>query len=251
MSIFQLFMRHPGAGRGPDINSANAGGKVRWIPAFAGMTLFLLLSLPTAWADTDSISSTVRGPNSVVPGSIGSTVRAGPPKGDPMLSTTAGVPSSALSTSDGAMTSSASKGDPMLSTTAGVPSSAITTSDTATIPDGSTVSPALCRTVTKHVPDANVAYQAGVDANGKAVAPADVPGSPQMQLPSKIQIPLTVQLTKVLNLNPNQQPFKDLGEGTEATLGVLTVEGDHVLFNGQPLSDTQQDNLAVLCMKQK
>jgi hypothetical protein len=70
-------------------------------------------------------------------------------------------------------------------------------------------------------------------------------------LPSKIDIPLTVNLAKVLNLNTNTYPYNQLGSGTEAWIGTLSVEGDKVLFNGKPLSDDQQDNLAVLCMKQK
>jgi hypothetical protein len=115
--------------------------------------------------------------------------------------------------------------------------------------DNSAIDPALCRALTKHTPDADVAYQSGVDVHGKPVAPADLPGAPQMQMPTTFTIPLTVQLAKVLNLNTNQYPFNQLGNSTEAMLGVMTVTGDKVLFNGQPISDTQQDNLAVLCMK--
>ena len=109
--------------------------------------------------------------------------------------------------------------------------------------------PALCNALVKHTPAPDVAYQPGVDVNGNPVAPADLPGSPQMQLPQKFDFPLTISLAKALNLNTNQPPWNQLGPGTEATLGTITVEGDKVSFNGQPLSDTQQDNLAVLCMK--
>jgi len=111
------------------------------------------------------------------------------------------------------------------------------------------VDPALCRTLVKNTPDADVAYQPGVDVEGNAVAPADLPGAPPMKLPSKIQFPLTINLAKTLNLNTSAYPYNQLGQGTEGSLGTLTVEGDHVLFNGQPISDTQQDKLAVLCMQ--
>ena len=111
------------------------------------------------------------------------------------------------------------------------------------------VDPAICRALVKHTPDADVNYQPGVDVHGKPVAPADLPGAPQMQMPQTFTIPLTISLAKVLNLNTSQPPFSQLGPSTEATLGTLTVTGDKVLFNGQPISDTQQDNLAVLCMK--
>ncbi len=109
--------------------------------------------------------------------------------------------------------------------------------------------PAFCQALIKHTPRADVAYQAGVDTKGNAVAPADVPGQPQMQIPTKINIPLTLNLAKVLNLNTSQYPYDQLGTGTEAQLGTITVDGDQVLFNGKAISDTQQDNLAVLCMK--
>lgn len=111
------------------------------------------------------------------------------------------------------------------------------------------VDPSLCRALVKHTPDADVAYQPGVDVNGKPVAPADLPGQPQMKLPDKIQIPLTLNLAKTLNLNTSSYPYNQLGTGTEAQLGMLTVEGDRVTFNGQPISDDQQDRLAVLCMQ--
>jgi hypothetical protein len=111
------------------------------------------------------------------------------------------------------------------------------------------VDPALCQALVKHTPSADTAYQPGVDANGNPVAPADLPGAPQMKLPDKIDIPLTLSLAKVLNLNTSQYPYNQLGTGTEAWIGTLTVEGDSVLFNGKPLSDEQQNNLAVLCMK--
>jgi hypothetical protein len=111
------------------------------------------------------------------------------------------------------------------------------------------VDPALCRALVKHTPDADVTYQPGVDVQGNPVAPADLPGQPQMQLPDKIQIPLTISLVQALHLSTSTLPGSELGAGTEATIGMITVEGDKVFLNGQPISDTQQDNLAVLCMQ--
>lgn len=116
--------------------------------------------------------------------------------------------------------------------------------------DATAIDPALCQNLVKHVPSADVTYQPGVDVYGKPVAPADLPGSSSLQLPSKINIPITINIAKALNLNTSQYPYNMLGEGTEAMLGTLTVQGNEVLFNGKPLSGEQQDNLAVLCMKQ-
>lgn len=119
--------------------------------------------------------------------------------------------------------------------------------------DGATakVDPALCRLVAKHTPDANVAYQPNMDAQGHAVVPADLPGAPQINLPKQIKIPLTVNLAKTLNLDTTIYPGNQLGAGSEANLGTFTVEGDTVSFNGQALTDAQQDNLAVLCLQPK
>jgi hypothetical protein len=112
------------------------------------------------------------------------------------------------------------------------------------------VDPALCNALTKYTPDASVAYQPGVDAKGNPVTPADLPGSKSsIQMPTKFQIPITVSLAKALNLNTNTFPASALGPGTEIPIGTFTVEGDKVSFNGQPLTDSQQDNLAVLCMQ--
>ena len=111
--------------------------------------------------------------------------------------------------------------------------------------------PAVCQMLVKHTPDADVAYQPGVDVNGNAVAPADLPDQPKMELPSVIKIPVTVSLANTIHLDTTKNPWKKLGSGTEATLGTITLEGDKAYFNGEPLSDEQQDNLAVLCMKPK
>jgi hypothetical protein len=111
------------------------------------------------------------------------------------------------------------------------------------------VDPKLCNALVKHTPDADVVYQPGVDVHGNAVAPADLPGAPQMKLPETIKIPLTINMAKAANLDTTSYPYNQLGTGTEAVLGTIAVTGDQVTFNGQPLSDTQQDKLAVLCMQ--
>lgn len=108
--------------------------------------------------------------------------------------------------------------------------------------------PALCRSLPDYQPSADVEYKPGVDVHGHYVAPADLNYAPSV-LPSKIDIPLTVSLAKVLNLNTSQYPYNQLGTGTEAQLGVISVEGNNVTLNGKPLSGDQQSSLAVLCAK--
>jgi len=110
------------------------------------------------------------------------------------------------------------------------------------------IDPAFCQALVKHVPDADVNYQPGIDVHGKPVVPADLPDSPQLQLPKTISIPLTADLFKTLNFSTDKYPFNTMPRN-DINLGTLTVEGDRVLFNGKPLTSDQQDNLAVLCMK--
>jgi hypothetical protein len=111
-----------------------------------------------------------------------------------------------------------------------------------------TVDPSFCRALVKHVPDADVAFQPGVDVHGKPVAPADLPGSNDLQLQQPITIPLTADLLKILNFPANSFPFNTM-QRNDINLGTLTVDGNRVLYNGQPLTSDQQDNLAVLCLK--
>jgi hypothetical protein len=112
----------------------------------------------------------------------------------------------------------------------------------------SSLDPAFCRALVKHVPDADVTYQPGMDVHGKPVAPADLPDSPAFQLQQPITIPLTADLFKILNFSTTGYPFNTMRR-TDINLGTLMVDGDKVLYNGQPLTSEQQDDLAVLCLK--
>lgn len=103
-----------------------------------------------------------------------------------------------------------------------------------------------CQNLVKHTPNADVAYHAGVDVRGKAVAPADLPGTNTFKLQDSFDIPLTVGLADRLNLKHNK-----LGKNTDIQIGTLTLKGDKVYYNGQPLSNEQQDNLEVLCLERK
>lgn len=76
----------------------------------------------------------------------------------------------------------------------------------------------------------DAAYQPGVDARGKAVAPADL-AAPAVIVPSALRIPLTVDLSQRLN-----EVLPD-GRKLEAQVGVIEVKQDgKVFFNGQDLT---------------
>lgn len=98
------------------------------------------------------------------------------------------------------------------------------------------VSPALavgkivCERHYIHKPDANVAYQPGVDAQGKEVVPADVAPSP-VTVPDFMEVPLTVELGQAMKI--------DLPEGfeTKSTIGNLKLFRDgRVEYNGQDIT---------------
>jgi len=110
------------------------------------------------------------------------------------------------------------------------------------------VDPVFCNALTKHIPSADMAYQPGVDVHGKKVVPADLSSNSNVKIDQPITIPLTADLFNVLGLKTDSFPFNNMNR-TDINLGVLTVDGDRVLYNGQPLSNEQQDNLAVLCMQ--
>ena len=118
----------------------------------------------------------------------------------------------------------------------------------AAAPAKSALDPNFCQQLVKHVPDADVAYQAGVDVRGKPVVPADLEDTNDFTLPQEITIPLTVDLMSFLNLDTTALPASAM-KRNDIQLGTLTVRGDKAYYNGNPLSGAQQDNLAVLCMR--
>jgi hypothetical protein len=110
---------------------------------------------------------------------------------------------------------------------------------------------ALCRNQVAYTEAAGVEYKPGVDVHGHYVAPADIDSGASPQMPKKIDIPVTVSLVKALNFDTTQYPFNQLGTGTEAQIGVLSVEGNKVTFNGKPLSSEQQQKIDAACAKMK
>jgi hypothetical protein len=107
---------------------------------------------------------------------------------------------------------------------------------------------AACRVVTRHVPSPDVEYRPGRDVvNGKPVAPADL--TPQIQVPTRFSVVIAVDVAKKLQAlqpNPNLYGLPPGGEA-KAYLGEVTVDGDRLYFNGQPLTDDLERDFAALC----
>lgn len=106
---------------------------------------------------------------------------------------------------------------------------------------------AACRYLVKHQPRADVVFQGGVDIGGHAVASADLNDGVPLQMPESVAVDITPELTKWL---PNANPPYDRLANSKINIGTVTLTGDMVTMNGQPLSGVAQENLAVLCLQQ-
>lgn len=103
------------------------------------------------------------------------------------------------------------------------------------------VSKSECRRIVKHESTAD--YKPGVDARGKKVKGADLPGGSPIKLPETISIDIGFDLDKKYGLGSG-------GKYTgESVVGKVTVKGDKVFFNGQPLDQRDQAAIAEACRK--
>ena len=102
-----------------------------------------------------------------------------------------------------------------------------------------------CDRLVKYQEPPGVEYQPGIDAHGETVVPADLGGGVNIQLPQTIIIPIEQFLQDKYHIPANAALWAG-----KAELGVVTVQGDQVLYNGQPLTDPETAALADLCRKQ-
>jgi hypothetical protein len=99
-----------------------------------------------------------------------------------------------------------------------------------------------CSQLVTHVAASDVNYRPGVDVNGNAVAPADLNAQPQISVPDVISIPVTIDLATNLGINT---PFL-----ARPTVGEVQITRDgRVSFNGQPIGDSAQHELAKRCQQ--
>ena len=96
-----------------------------------------------------------------------------------------------------------------------------------------------CARLVPHEPAADVAYQPGVDVHGKAVAPADLPGSVQVDLPEIYVFDLVIRPL-------DDEEFEETG----LNLGRVRVPPDgRASFNGKPLQSESQAELSRRCQE--
>ena len=104
-----------------------------------------------------------------------------------------------------------------------------------------TVTRADCQRLVRHLPGADVAYQPGVDVQGRPVVSADLNGGSRIRLPETFSFDIRIQPIDFVRRGLN-----------ETTLGVGTVTFDldgNVSFNGVPLVEQDRAALARRCQE--
>lgn len=99
--------------------------------------------------------------------------------------------------------------------------------------------------VVKHEPAPDVTYQPGVDVHGNAVAPADLNGGSQLNLPDVIYIPLEVLIQDKYGIPANSVLYE-----AKAQVGIVAVRGDKVYYEDQLLNDPETVALEEACRAQ-
>ncbi len=113
-----------------------------------------------------------------------------------------------------------------------------------------------CQRLVRHVPADDVAYTPGVDVRGKSVAPADLGGGYGISIPEDIHIEIGIDLADRLGLregrihngDPSDQVVrKVLPYEGKAALGLVTIKGNDVLWNGERIAPQDEVILAEAC----
>lgn len=107
------------------------------------------------------------------------------------------------------------------------------------------IDPALCRRLPVHRPGPGVEHVPGGDTvGGRPVPPADLPGMGGVVGGVPVQVPVTMDLLRRLGV-PVPHAATGLPRGAE--VGALTLDGNRVLFNGQPIGPAAEDQVYLLC----
>ncbi len=101
-----------------------------------------------------------------------------------------------------------------------------------------------CRRVVAHVAAADVEYRPGVDAHGRKVAPADLGGTPRVEIPDTITFDLQLDLEQLAGPPPPGPVGEVFGW---PVLGRISIRGHQVYFNDRLLGDLAEAELARRC----
>lgn len=104
------------------------------------------------------------------------------------------------------------------------------------------ISAAACAGLVSHLPAPDVDYRPGVDAYGRPVAPADLPGAPAPVFPDVYRIPIEVDLFDRYGIPADPRLFDGAVQ-----VGTVTLVGARLFFNGQPLTPVDEAAVARAC----
>jgi hypothetical protein len=115
------------------------------------------------------------------------------------------------------------------------------------------IGPGVCDTLTNYIEPPGVEYQSGIDGNGDPVVPPELGGQPSIKFPDHFVIGITDDLSSRLTAGATgttpaiQTPVGVVNP--QALLGTITVDHGRLAFNGQPIGETVDGDLALLCQK--
>lgn len=101
-----------------------------------------------------------------------------------------------------------------------------------------------CNFMTVHEPDADVAYQPGVDVHGKPVAPADIGPYARVTVPRDFGIDIQVILSERLGIPTDPSAYRP-----EAHLGYVEFKDGMLFYEGQQLADLEYHAILEACRK--
>ncbi len=109
---------------------------------------------------------------------------------------------------------------------------------------GLRVTEADCARLVKHRPAPGVEYRPGVDVHGRPVAPADLDGGGDLELPEIVSIDITVDIQERFGIPASSTLFKP-----EAFVGIaeFRFEDERVAFNGTEIGEPEQRALTAAC----
>ena len=106
------------------------------------------------------------------------------------------------------------------------------------------VTRADCARLVEHVPAPDVAYQPGVDAYGRAVAPAELDGGTPIQAPETLHIPIEIDLLDRFGIPANPALYE-----SDIPIGEVLYRNGRLTFEGQPLQDEAAAELSRRCQQ--
>ncbi|MBI1777530.1 MAG: hypothetical protein HYR63_19500 [Proteobacteria bacterium] len=111
------------------------------------------------------------------------------------------------------------------------------------------ITPNDCSNIQVYKTPPGVKYQPGVDAQGRAVAPADLGNRRRIEVPKDFAIEITRTLPGVAG-GSSAKTTKTPAFDAKAYLGYVTVKDGRAYYNGQPLGDPEARAIAEACAAQ-